>query len=127
MTGVTPIKEKTLQMKSNYVLIAFAAVLSMVGQGAAQVPAAKTAEHASPTAKTKAAEPTSAPTAQEIADAKAKGMVWVNTATKVYHTEGPSYGATKKGKFMTEDDAKKAGFHAAKEPVTKKAPAAAKK
>ena len=30
----------------------------------------------------------SAPSDQEIADAKAKGLVWVNTCTKVYHKEG---------------------------------------
>ena len=57
---------------------------------------------------------------KEIADAKAKGMVWVNTSSKVYHTEGEFYGHTKQGKFMTEDEAKKAGFRAAKEPVAKK-------
>ena len=44
-----------------------------------------------------------------------KGMVWVNTSTKVYHKEGdPYYGNTKNGKFMTEEDAIKAGYHLAK-------------
>jgi hypothetical protein len=38
----------------------------------------------------------------------------------------PFYGTTKKGKFMTVDDAKKAGYKAAKEPVAKKAKADAK-
>ena len=46
----------------------------------------------------------------------AKGMVWVNTATKVYHYEGDKwYGNTKEGKYMTEDDAIKAGYRASKE------------
>ena len=46
----------------------------------------------------------------------AKGMVWVNTSTKVYHREGDRwYGKTKEGKFMTEDEAIKAGFRASKE------------
>lgn len=51
----------------------------------------------------------------EIAAAKASGKVWVNTDTGVYHKGGRWYGATKKGKFMTEDEAKKAGYRASKE------------
>jgi competence protein ComEA len=44
-----------------------------------------------------------------------KGMVWVNTSTGVYHREGDRwYGKTKKGKFMSEGDAQKAGFRPAK-------------
>jgi hypothetical protein len=45
----------------------------------------------------------------------APGMVWVNTATKIYHREGdPFYGKTKHGKYMTEQDAIQAGYRAAK-------------
>jgi hypothetical protein len=44
-----------------------------------------------------------------------KGMVWVNTESKVYHVEGDRwYGKTKHGKWMTEDDAVKAGYRKAK-------------
>jgi hypothetical protein len=38
----------------------------------------------------------------------------VNTDSKVYHKSGQWYGKTKKGQFMTEDEAKKAGYTAAK-------------
>jgi hypothetical protein len=47
-------------------------------------------------------------------------MVWANTTAKVYHKDGQFYGTTKHGKFMTEDEAKQAGFKAAKEPTAKK-------
>ena len=49
-----------------------------------------------------------------------KGMVWVNTSSGVFHREGDHwYGKTKEGKFMTEADALKAGYHASKESAPK--------
>lgn len=43
------------------------------------------------------------------------GMVWVNTESGVYHKSGSRwYGKTKQGKWMTEADAQKAGYKAAK-------------
>jgi len=66
------------------------------------------------------------PTDAEIADAKSKGMVWVNTNTKVYHkSDNAMYGHTKHGKFMAEADAQKEGYKAAQEPVAKAKKAAA--
>ncbi len=97
--------------------------------------AAKTADAAATAAKKTEATakkavhkggPTQNASATEIADAKAKGMVWVNTGTGVYHKEGEYFGATKEGKFMTVADADKAGFHAAgkgKKMAKAKAPA----
>src|SRR6266705_3038776 len=39
------------------------------------------------------------------------GQVWVNTETGVYHREGSRfYGTTRKGKYMTEQDAIQAGY-----------------
>jgi hypothetical protein len=44
-----------------------------------------------------------------------KGMVWVNLDSRVYHREGDRwYGKTKNGKFMSEADAQKAGYRAAR-------------
>ena len=62
----------------------------------------------------KAVDAAPAPSDKEIADAKAKGMVWVNLGSGVYHKEGKFYGKTKRGKFMSEDDAKKAGYRESK-------------
>jgi competence protein ComEA len=46
------------------------------------------------------------------------GMVWVNLSSKVYHYSGDEwYGKTKNGKFMTEQDAIAAGYHASKEKI----------
>jgi hypothetical protein len=49
----------------------------------------------------------------EIQSAKTGGKVWVNTDSGVYHKRGRWYGATKEGKFMTEQDAIQAGYKAA--------------
>ena len=57
-----------------------------------------------------------------------KGMVWVNTDSKVYHKEGSRfYGKTKIGKWMTEDEVKKAGFKEAAAAAGLKKGVAAKK
>src|SRR5437870_3002876 len=86
----------------------------------AQVPAAPTASTAKTAAKEGAAKAAKTkappPTAAEIADAKAKNLVWVNLNTKKFHRpEAKQYGTTTNGKFMTEADAKAAGNVEAKD------------
>jgi uncharacterized iron-regulated membrane protein len=65
---------------------------------------------AAPKATTK---PGGSSSSQDIAAAKASGKVWVNTDSGVYHKGGRWYGKTKAGKFMTESEAKAAGYKAA--------------
>lgn len=73
-----------------------------------------------------AATPASAPTPQAAPAARrgslsqeaaaaggGPGMVWVNTASKVYHCSGTAYyGKTKAGKYVSEDAAKAEGDRA---------------
>ena len=59
------------------------------------------------TSRTPAATPQPAP-------AKPNPMVWVNIESGVYHKPGSRfYGRTKKGQYMTEADARKAGYRPA--------------
>ncbi len=58
---------------------------------------------------------TVASSAAQPAPPAGSGQVWVNLETKVYHKEGDKwYGKTKKGKYMSEPDAIKAGYRLAK-------------
>ena len=70
---------------------------------------------AAPAKSAKKSPPTPANNASDadIASAKSAGKVWVNLDSKVYHKSGRWYGKTKSGKFMTEDEAKAAGYKAA--------------
>ncbi|MGA2253600.1 MAG: helix-hairpin-helix domain-containing protein [Thermoguttaceae bacterium] len=83
----------------------------------------KTAEKVRPAAggssamasKTAKSDKTAEKTSIEARTPPRKGMVWVNTNSKIYHVEGDRwYGKTKEGEWMTEDDAVKAGYRKSK-------------
>jgi len=86
--------------------------LVTVGAGAkaAVKPAA-----AVPAVKTPKVPKVAAP-ANVVVPPAGKGMVWVNPDSKVYHKEGSRwYGKTKKGSYMTEAEAVRAGYRAPKQ------------
>jgi hypothetical protein len=71
------------------------------------------------TAKTPAKSDTKKDASAEAQKPPSPGMVWANSKSKVYHKEGDQwYGKGKNGKWMTEADAKKDGYRAAKENAT---------
>lgn len=94
-------------------MICSAVVLAAAQQlsSASQTPAAASQ---SATTQSGATQPKGGNSASDIAAPKAAHKVWVNLDTGIYHKGGRWYGKTKNGKFMTVDDAKKAGYKAAK-------------
>ena len=96
---------KTIEKISPLVTAAAPAAAS----ASAPAPASRPAASAKPASPSEPAASTAGPPPQ-------KGMVWVNTETKVFHREGDKwYGNTKHGKYMTEADALKAGYRESKE------------
>jgi len=91
-----------------------AALLGAPASAASQTTATSSqATSAGDTSKNAKAQ-SDAPSASDVAAAKASGKVWVNLDSGVYHKGGRWYGKTKNGKFMTVEEAKKAGYKAAK-------------
>jgi len=99
-----------VQLSAVCLLFAFFAIL------AAAHPQSSSGNAPTVTSNSSASKTTSAkaPSAADIAAAKASGKVWVNLGTGIYHKGGRWYGKTKNGKFMTVDEAKKAGYKPSK-------------
>jgi DNA uptake protein ComE-like DNA-binding protein len=110
--------------KSGIPATRLATIIPQVTVGAASAGAEKvnansrggeSAAASAPSKTRKAAGKSAETTPTEARTPPQKGMVWVNTSSKVYHVEGDRwYGKTKKGEWMTEEDAVKAGYRKAK-------------
>jgi DNA uptake protein ComE-like DNA-binding protein len=77
-------------------------------------PAAPSAPASAPASPSAPSKP--APASSASQGSPGPGMVWVNLDSGIYHYPGTRYyGKTKTGKYLSEADAIKAGYHAAKD------------
>jgi hypothetical protein len=98
-------------MRRAWIILALVCSLFAAAQALTFQTASQNSATTSTSDKSKSSSPASA---SEIAAARASGKVWVNLDSGVYHKGGRWYGKTKNGKFMTTDEAKKAGYKVAK-------------
>ena len=111
---------KTIEKITPLVAVGAAPATAAGPATGATVPAAPPPPKSSSPSAAKATESAKSSTTQAQVPPE-KGMVWVNTKSGVFHYEGDRwYGKTKEGKFMTEADAVRAGYHASKEGAAKK-------
>jgi hypothetical protein len=121
MTRIKMIRvdKKAMKWASTIALIFFLSACSAIAQSSAGSPPAIAATgqgspHKEVPKSSSRSAGAGAASDSEIAAAKASGKVWVNTDSGVYHKSGRWYGKTKAGKFMTESEAKSAGYKATK-------------
>lgn len=116
------VPKNTIQKITPMVTVGPAAPAAQAAPAPKAAPAPSTAPAAPAEGKKATSEKAvkSAPTTEAKAP-PAKGMVWVNTDSKVFHREGDRwYGKTKEGKYMTEAEALKEGYRPSKEGAAKK-------
>jgi hypothetical protein len=94
-------------------ILIFAGIAAAAPRGPQATSTTSEGSNAAATPKKNSSQSSAVPSDSEIAAAKAAHKVWVNLDSGVYHKGGRWYGKTKNGKFMSEADAKKAGYKAA--------------